>query len=186
MSGVDKYPMRDLLNIILTEGRTAPLYHGTELASAVMILRSDTIEATHDSDYDDDPLGVSTSRTARWAMGWGAGRDDTGHGVLFVLDQAKLATRYRIVPHAAMTVTGERLDGEDEEVVIGTIKPLSAYLLSINVNAAKLATLLEGGPAFEKWLGAVGDLMAYPGPDLAMEMLQELASHPLLNRMSIR
>lgn len=185
MSGVDKYAMREFMNL-LTEARTAPLYHGTELATGLMILQSGFIQASQDYDYPDDPVGVSTSRSGRFALSWGGSREDTGHGIVFALDQAKLATRYRIVPHVAVSARGDRIEGEEEEVVAGTITPLSTYLLSVNVDASKLAQLIAGGDVFDRWLRSVGDLMGYPGDEETMEMLKSLAQHPLLNRIPLR
>lgn len=165
----------------LLESRSAPLFHGTELANALMILQSDLIEATQDDSYSNDPPGVSLSRNYKFAMSFGSSRD-TGYGVVFVLDQAKLTTRFRMKPHVAVSDWGDVITGEEEEIVLARIQPLSRYLVSINTDPQRLHSLLDDGEEFQRWFRNIGDLLGYPGRDRAHQMLTDLSNHPLLNR----
>lgn len=80
---------------VLTEGRDAPLFHGTNPHSAVRILQDNKIEAhTKHFDADHQALwrvpGVSLSRDYRAAKRFG--------GIVFVLDQTKLVQTKQITP----------------------------------------------------------------------------------------
>lgn len=176
--------MRDFM--IIVETGQAPLFHGTELANALMIIQSDTIVATKTEGYSTDPQGVSLSRSHRFAREWGKS-SDTGYGAVFVLDRSRLAQRFRIVPHAAEPdrgwASGETQRHEAEEVVLGTIAPLSRYLVSVNVDPEHLDHLLGDEAVFSNWFRAIHDLLGYCSDDEARAMLLSLQGHPLLNRL---
>jgi hypothetical protein len=130
------------------EGRDAYLYHGTELANAVAIVRDNMIDGYTEREHL--PFAVSTTRDPRLAFDVGTWWDRM-HPVVFVLDQRKLAQARKIVPHVDVDSDGEvwgydreksptRQRGkESEERVIGSIKPLDRYLVSINVDPSFLA-----------------------------------------------
>lgn len=97
-------------NEIITEGRDAPLYHAIrDLEHAATALKTNRLAATTtqrfwadgkrriQQRYDDEEYensywmkGVSLTRDIQFACDWG--------GVILVLDQAKLARRYKIMP----------------------------------------------------------------------------------------
>ena len=91
-----KYDRVDVLSeSILFEGRDAPLFHGTNPNSAVRIIEANEIEPhTKHFDADHQSLwrvpGVSLSRDYRAAKNFG--------GVVFVIDQTKLAQSRQITP----------------------------------------------------------------------------------------
>lgn len=108
---------------ILIEGRDAPLYHGTSLDNAIEIMRTFVIlgDTTHRID-DRYVSGVSLTRSYRYAEWWS--RQESDIGVVFELDQAALAARYKIIP---WDIYGDGFMGPDlkrnetEEFLVGDI-----------------------------------------------------------------
>jgi hypothetical protein len=94
----------------LTEGRDAPLYHGiNKIEHAITALKNNRLAATttqrfwpdgkrrvqqspNDQEYENSywMKGLSLTRDKDMAFGWG--------NVVFILDQTKLAQRYKFVP----------------------------------------------------------------------------------------
>lgn len=129
----------------LFESRSAPLYHGTSMFLASEIINHDMIAAktshfnhpalrakaaksTKGTEFVD---GVSLTRSAMIAHRFGP--------IVFVLDQNKLRTKYRIEP----VDYWHREDGENrrqynfaeyEEFVVGPISPLHPYLKAILID----------------------------------------------------
>lgn len=129
--------------------RPAYLYHSTTIKHASSIILGDEIKAmtAHTIDafdigkkyamdkYKDTILGISLTRSLPFARSW----DD----VVFVLNQEKLRQKYKMIE---IDYNEERWNthahGEAEEFLIGSIKPLSKYLIKIlisddNYNYAK-------------------------------------------------
>lgn len=126
----------------LTEGRDAPLYHGTEFDSASQIIKHNTVDArTHHTPrllgFQDKKLmkisGVSLSRERSKARSFGE--------IIFEFDQAKLSQNYKIRPiqwfstidnttisarTAKYTKSGSAT--ESEEFVVGSIRGMDYYL----------------------------------------------------------
>lgn len=170
---------------ILTESRSANLYHGTGVAALLGILRADTLRGS--KDYDDDPYGVSLSRSYRVAQSF-QGRDgwSGGTGAVLVLDQQRLVQNHKIAPFASVDSEGAYMDREDEEVVLGDIKPLSRYLLSINIEP-RLFKMLYHPTDFYRWWESTGrDYSGIDDDDQGRESLLALRHHPLLNKISPR
>lgn len=120
------------------EGRDALLFHGTSFFGAVKIIEANAIEARSEQWIAGKPvMGVSLTRDPRVAVGFG--------GVVFVLDQRKLAQVSRIVPMDfwgnSPEARGRRRQGsyaEAEEFVIGAVLPLDRVLVEIRVRRAAL------------------------------------------------
>lgn len=110
----------------LLEGRDAPLYHATSCSTAVRIIKSNELRSV------DAPISLTRSR--RFAQFW---NDSAGGGVVFVLDQARLAQTYPIGPGA---IGGRPRRHEAEEIVpfMRPIKPLDRYLLAIEITPETL------------------------------------------------
>ena len=124
----------------LMEGRDAPLFHGTNPHSAVKIIQDNKIEAhTKHFDAEHQSLwrvpGVSLSRDFRAAKGFG--------GIVFVIDQTKLARTRQITPISYWAKSNEPgLTGEHhrtgqfaeaEEFVTGSIS-LPKYCIEIRMD----------------------------------------------------
>lgn len=138
-----KYEAQDVLDLhesVLMEGRDAPLFHGTNPHSAVRIIQDNSIEAhTKHFDADHQSLwrvpGVSLSRDYRAAKNFG--------GIVFVIDQTKLAQSRQITPisywgkskEPAMAGETHRTGqfAEAEEFVPGSIS-LPKYCIEIRID----------------------------------------------------
>ena len=116
---------------VLTEGRDAPLYHGTSYSNAAAILAANIIEARTSqflSGYKNRPTkGVSLSRNWRMSGGWGP--------VMFELDQRVLRHNHKIVPvNYGQEIAARSTEyAEAEEFVVGPISELDRCLLAIYV-----------------------------------------------------
>lgn len=121
--------MRQWIDLIemLTESAMAPLYHGyNDIANAVMALKNNEMLATTPQRFwakgarypDNHPeyrksfwmKGISTTRDLRYAMGWG--------NVVFVLDQAKIKMKYKIMPLHWGNSPRSHIKREKEEFII--------------------------------------------------------------------
>lgn len=113
------------VNEVITEGRDAPLYHGTSLknASKIMktfVIRGDTIHCIEDKSVP----GVSLTRSRKYALWWAIQEFGTKQAVAFEFDQAALSARYRIIP---FDIYGDGFMGpeltrrETEEFLVGSI-----------------------------------------------------------------
>lgn len=134
---------------VLMEGRDAPLFHGTNPHSAVRILQDNKIEAhTKHFDAEHQALwrvpGVSLSRDYRAAKGFG--------GIVFVIDQTKLAQTKQITPvsywgkseEPGMVGKHHREDqfAEAEEFVTGSIS-LPKYCTEIRMDQTTFDRLTQ-------------------------------------------
>lgn len=137
------HPLRAnaLVLSILTAGRDAPLYHRSDLAGARQIIDGNCLQASRYSG------GVSLTRNRDFAETF------KGGGVIFVLNQARLAQRYKFKTmdffdgYQMNTIhrnqhTVERARNESEEFVKGSIQPLESYLDRIYVSPPFLKTAL--------------------------------------------
>lgn len=149
----------------LEESRSAPLYHGTDIKTAVTIIQRDMIEGrtpqvgkmVSGKKWPKNPYGeatgVSLSRNFRTSKDFG--------DVIFELDQQKLTNNHKIVPlnyfdtlEGNTKATGARssklspLGGatEAEEFVRGSIKNLDRYLTAIHINEKYRMPALESHP----------------------------------------
>lgn len=130
----------------LTEGRDAPLYHGTPVDLFMSIMNEDTLEGGE----PDDEIGyerpsVRLSRSYRTALGFssmGAGQP----GVVMEIDQATLVQNYKVVPFHDENYAGERManKSEAEEVVLhNRIRPLSRVLTRFYVDPKRIQWVLQ-------------------------------------------
>lgn len=122
----------------ITEGRDAPLYHGTDTGSAIDIIQSNEFKA-HENLYDEGTPGVSFSRNMtignRFATNMGR------FGIVFEVDQKKLAQNYKIKPFNYYSSNGTRQMDSDvmgaynefEERVYSDIKNADRYITKVIV-----------------------------------------------------
>src|SRR4051812_25129750 len=116
--------MRSLITLVegLPQGGT--LYHATDVQLAARILHQDQIKAATDHLIDGEisKKGVSLTRSFRFAVDW------KRFGVIFTLDGDRLRARSKLIP-----VDYYRDRHEHEEFLIGSIKPLSAFLTGLSM-----------------------------------------------------
>src|SRR4051812_13716334 len=133
------------------------LYHGTALERLYDILDSNQLAANtahrldapaakdrgfRATDADDRGYvhGVSLTRNPRFAERWQS-RATAGHQVLLVLDGDAIKRRFRTLPVAffggrniGLPASGPSASDESEEFVVGSIKPLNAFLIEIRMS----------------------------------------------------
>lgn len=178
MNDLDKYGMRKWIDIIseatLLEGRDAYLFHGTDLVSAIQILKTNSLEGTQQ--YEHNPLGVSLTRDYRIARDFGT-YWERQFPVVFVLDQQKLVrSRHKLLPRRDTYDSGTRAPDEAEEMVLGNLSPLSSFLISVNVHPAHLREALRD-EEYHDWMNDEYGV----APEELIAGIKALASHPLLN-----
>lgn len=161
----------------LFESRTAPLYHATDAVSAAKIIATDSLmpmtEHQLPNGYRAGPYGntrgISLTRSLAFATGWG--------GVVLVLDQQKLLSRYRMIPVAYYNIGDKELSSEramknrrEAEEFLVTDKPvmISNYLTEIIVSKNNYSDMVEDDSRY-----AEEDKEAY-------SMFHGLIDHPLL------
>lgn len=142
--------------------RPGVLYHGSDPDNVVQIIMADRINGStphyatpikvikgynravplgfrkHEIEQFDNVYGVSLTRDPNFARRW-----KSGLGIVLVLDEQKLRHNFRMVP---VNYYGDR--SESEEFVVGAIKPLSRYLLSIEVSAQVMQEMLDEDEAY--------------------------------------
>jgi len=132
----------------LEEGRDAPLYHGTMPDSIIPIMKSNMLRAeTQQFMGKNIKMGVSLTRNINIAHQFA-----TKIGIVFELDQRKLAYRHKMIPinwenatqnRGTLTrwheTTGRNTTNvkpitinEYEEFVVGPIKNLNDYIIKIH------------------------------------------------------
>lgn len=113
----------------LTEGRDAPLYHGTNLINFVSIMNDGYIGGGDNTDAMYDPLGATL--TIRASRDYELAKTTFGiRGGVFELDQRKIAQRYRIIPFQDEDAGATRDTGasEYEEVIVADKLPIDRYM----------------------------------------------------------
>lgn len=144
----------------LFEGRDAPLYHGTSYVNAKAILGTNLLKAQplpDDDDWDtrDMPV-ISLSRSLPFVKDF-IQRREKGKGVIFQLDQRKLAQRFKIRPwnyyvNAELSTTArisKNVSGifnEYEEFITKDIKNFDSYITAIHCFDPNVPDWLKGHP----------------------------------------
>ena len=116
-------------NQFLTEGRDAPLYHGTDVDSAIRILNANKLVGSYN---DHNAPTISLTRSIRYAQHFAKDKfSDTVETIVFELDQRKLSQTYKIVPYNYFS---DDVPNEYEEVVFTKgIDNFNKYLLKVHV-----------------------------------------------------
>lgn len=166
----------------LAEGRDAFLFHGTPLDHLLIILDEDALATGINWRGEGDR--VATSRDWRAARSFGEQGDYEGPATLLVLDQRKLAQRHRLRPYRDTDSEGNHsFSDEMEEMVMGNIKPLHRYLVSITIEPGVLESAMNDTDyrewVAEKWAETNPALST---PEAVREEIVKLSGHPLLNR----
>ena len=155
------------LEIINEDVGLSLLYHGTSPNSAIKIIRDNCIAANVDHTMYSGEPGVSLSRSFKVAHHFG--------DIIFALDKTKLAYNKKIKPvdywglslEPEMIGSGRRQGkfAEQEEFVIGSIKPLDRYLVRIDISGRKY-NYLKGMMNYDREMHA---------------WMTEILDHPLLH-----
>lgn len=168
---------------VLTEGRDAYLFHGTDLLSAISIIRDNKIRAGQH--YEHHTPGVSLTRDYLIARDFGT-YWERQCPIVFVFDQQKLVqSRMKVQPYRDTSEPGVYRDREAEELIHGDIDNLSQYLISINVDLDHLEAALKSKPYWE-WMsehGSFPDLKFVNNRGTFIRLInQYIVRHPLLNK----
>lgn len=144
----------------LTEARMAPLYHSTTISAANKIIKDNTLYGTvQDSGATQGQKVIFVTRSIRHAEHYTAYNANYTASAILVLDQAKLAARYKIKPvknwhkeradyewdvndskrakklHLPMYQTRVMGANEFEEIILGgKIDNIANYITKIYVN----------------------------------------------------
>ena len=147
------------------------LYHGTTVPRLMKILRANALRpANLRGGYKNS---VSTTRSYEIAQRFSADDPDfPQYGAVLVLDKTKLAQNYKIKPYDDI---GD--DSEQEESIIGTVRPLSDYLVSLNIpNIREMLSDADFKEYLTEWDG-------FPTMATVEQALTKLATLPVLNRI---
>lgn len=170
--------MRGFMNIVLNEGKDAPLFHGTDVNAAAHIILDGKIDAS--SQYEHNPTGVSLSRSYITALDFGTYWERM-FPTVFVFDQRKLVnSSLKIIPRADSFESGYFPPKEAEEMVLSDL-PLEPYLISINIPMEQLEQALgDIGEEYRQYRSDEG----YPDltPEKWQANIKNLMRHPKLNR----
>ena len=169
---------------LLTEGRTAYLFHGTDLLSAISIIRDNQIDASQH--YEHHTPGVSLARDYLAARAFGT-YWERQCPVVFVLDQEKLVqSTHKVVPYRDTSEPGVYRERESEELIHGSLPNLNRYLVSVNVDMDHLEAALQSRDWW-RWLRSeIPDLphLKYLNSRGAfLQMIDRyIVKHPKLNK----
>lgn len=156
--------------------RPGLLYHGTDPDNAEEILTTDRLTGStphnanplrvvnginklvpigfrkHEIERFDNAYGVSFTRDSNFARRW-----KSGLGIVFCLSEQKLRHNYRVLP---INYYGDRT--ESEEFVVGSIQPVSRYLVSIEISASVMKELIEDNEIWPAGEGRYSKLVDHP------------------------
>ncbi len=153
----------------LFEGRDAPLYHGTSYENAKAILTSNLLKAQplpegDDWDTRDMPV-ISLSRSIQFVKDF-IQRRIKGKGVVFEVDQTKLAQRYKIKPwnyyanaelskSARVSSNTTGIHNEYEEFITRDITDFDSYLVAIHAFDPNVPAWLKKHPKLTMHVKAI-------------------------------
>jgi hypothetical protein len=148
------------------------LYHGTTVPRLFKILRGNALRPANIRGGHKN--GVSTSTSYEVAQTFPDDPDFPQYAAILVLDKTKLSQKYKIVAYDDIG------DGsEQEEQVIGTIRPLSHYLVSINIpNIDEMMRDVDFEEYLSEWDG-------FSTTDSVKQALQKLAAMSVLNKIAL-
>ncbi len=124
----------DSFNESYLAGSRSPLYHTTSIKNAVLIFKTDMLKASVGDEVDPSTkAAVSLSRYEKFRYMEGF--------VSFKLDQEKLMNKYKIKPYEFFRTDKPKSNPrretnyEFEEQILKDVKPLSKYLMEIQLDA---------------------------------------------------
>jgi hypothetical protein len=153
------------------------LFHGTPITEAINIVH--TNEISTGANWRGEGDRVPLSRSFAVAYRFGEATDFSDFPTVFVLDWPKLAANYQIIPHSDVDANGDPWPtDEQEEAVYGRIRPLSRYLVSINIQP-KILRAAMNEPELLGWM--VDERSYTKSIQGAKNMMLRFARHPKLN-----
>jgi hypothetical protein len=167
------------------ESKSAPLYHGTDLLLLAAIVQGNFLHKGINWGRPGEPNGPRLTRNYGTAYSF-ANDNEFGMGGVLVLDQMKIAQRYRIQPYADVDASGERWVNEFEEVPITSeIGPLNRYLISINADPAHIQTVMADEDLMGHRCAEASHCISetFATYEECHDALDHLLKHPMLNRM---
>jgi len=134
------------------------LFHGTPLGYLLGILARNEISTGGDWRGEGDRVSLAKSYSV--ALQFGAQSDFDMYPSVIVLDWPKLAQSFKIFPHVDVDVDGNPWpNDEEEEAVYGNIRPLSRFLISVNIPLTSIHAAIEDDD-FHQWI--IHDGPEYP------------------------
>lgn len=147
----------------LIESRSAPLYHATSSNRATMILVNDVMLTGASKEPGLEIPTVSLTRDFTFARHWLDEQGWPDKGVIFELDQQKLAQRYKIVPYnffgasflratparyapSRSHITNKqnfKFENQFEEAVLSHIRHVTKYITKVWVGAKTPETFID-------------------------------------------
>lgn len=161
------------------------LYHGTNITSAIEILRDNAIHES--SQYEHNPTGVSLTRDYTVAHRFGT-MWEREYPVVFVIDAVKLKrSRLKVIPRQDSPEPGKYRGREEaEEMVLGDLAPLSDYLVSVNVKPSDIDSALKNKEWMDYEIERYGNDSICKSRRTLMAAIRAFAKSPFLNRVRPR
>jgi hypothetical protein len=144
------------------------LYHGTPMTNLGAIIRSDRLMQGAYWHKPGEPHGVRCTRSLAAAKTFAFEQEFPG-GIL-VLNWPKLAQRYKTIQHTDTryndvdpTQPGEAwgIDEAEEVILTAAVRPLSAYLETVLMQAKELRELRAGEYLSDDWIDAFSGMVGY-------------------------
>jgi hypothetical protein len=120
--------LKALNEALLNEGRDAPLFHWTREQSLFNIISSDYLTANPSN----VPMGVSTSRNLNTIF-------FNNRFAVLILNQSKLAQRYKIVPLYGDSPVQMRANEQEERIITAKLDDVHKYITAIGIDSSVLA-----------------------------------------------
>lgn len=158
------------------------LYHGTPLDCLLNILKHNDLSTGMEWRKEGDRVALTRSyAVAERFSSYSSGGSDWGYEAILVLDWAKLAHDYEIHPYIDTDHAGEKWTmDEQEEAVYGAIRPLSKYLVSVNVDPAHLDAAMNDPEWVELCVDDKGFFKTKRG---LVNAIQKIIASPFFNKM---
>lgn len=143
----------------LAEARMAPLYHATSNTKALGIINDDILRVGRNIEPIINKRTVSLTRNFVFARNWLREQGWNHGGVIFELDQRKLAQRFKIIPFnyfaeyndqarvfpTSKTYTSGKdyyFDNQFEEAVLSDIPKITKYITKVYVHKDEYSKIL--------------------------------------------
>jgi hypothetical protein len=157
------------------------LYHGTPLDCVLNIIKTNTLNTGQEYRGEGDRVALTRSYAiAEEFAGYSSGGQEWGYRAVLVFDWAKLARDYEIHPYRDTYHGGGERNDEQEEAVYGNIRPLSKYVVSINVAPDEFKSAMNDADWIAMCLEEKSFIRSKRGLFGMMKKLNEL---PILNKI---
>jgi hypothetical protein len=155
------------------------LYHGTLLQNAIRIIASNEFYSGIDWRGEGDRVSLTRSYNVASDFSGYEGICGETTGVVFVLDPVKLAHNHKIKPYRDVDSSGQAHE-ENEEMVMGNIKPAEPFIISINIPVETM-TLINSN-TFDEIKECWIEETHFSSVEEIDNQLHRLLTHPKVNR----